>query len=322
MINLVWRGRKHCLDGTDWNKTGNILRPAAPKTVTPLGRLAQATDPKTPTQLELWSNSNLANARVQDAVARARVDFGAELAGARFNELDLAVSEEAIWCYMRPDVPPSFTPTLLHELISMRRLLQRLFARSAPWRGRACEIFVAAHASRDVQSWRRSQLLHQEHPRARHRCAAQLCARLCRRRLSHDDGVPFAGDHHRARAGDALVGGFERRLVVQCAGRGKTSEVRFAGNLVQSFPRHGRVQFSVAQAGRDARAQEDPQRPRVQRAGALRNGVDRYPGRGWPRGRGCPGTISRTTAATMPCTVACARSACASIRCRSTNCAM
>ena len=77
-------------------KTGNSLRPAAPKTVTPLGRLAQATDPKTPTQLELWSNSNLANARVQDAVARARVDFGAELAGARFNELDLTVNEEAI----------------------------------------------------------------------------------------------------------------------------------------------------------------------------------------------------------------------------------
>jgi hypothetical protein len=82
-------------------KMGNSLRPVVPKTVTPLGRLAQATDPKTPTQLELWSNSNLANARVQDAVARGRVDFSGELAGARFNELDLTVSEEAIWCYMR-----------------------------------------------------------------------------------------------------------------------------------------------------------------------------------------------------------------------------
>jgi hypothetical protein len=109
-------------------KTENSLRPVVPRNVTPLGRLAQATDPKTPTQLELWSNSNFATARVQDAGARARVDFGAELVGTRFNELDLTISDEAIWCYMRPHGPPSFTPTLLHELISMRRLLQRLFA--------------------------------------------------------------------------------------------------------------------------------------------------------------------------------------------------
>ena len=72
-------------------KTGNSLRQAIPKNVTPLGRLAQATDPKTPTQLELWSNNNLVTARVQDAVARGRVDFSAELAGAKFNELDLTV---------------------------------------------------------------------------------------------------------------------------------------------------------------------------------------------------------------------------------------
>jgi DSF synthase len=113
-------------------KTGNSLRAAAPKNVTPLGRLAQATDPKTPTQLELWSNNNFAPAREQVAVARARTDFSGELAGVRFSELDLTVSphEEAIWCYMRPNGPPSFTPTLLHELIAMRRLLQRLFAGS------------------------------------------------------------------------------------------------------------------------------------------------------------------------------------------------
>jgi hypothetical protein len=78
------------------------------------------------------------SAREQGAVARGRVDFSAELVGAKFNELDLTFSahEEAIWCYMRPNGPPSFTPTLLHELISMRRLLQRLFAGLRPidWR--------------------------------------------------------------------------------------------------------------------------------------------------------------------------------------------
>src|SRR4029078_12822487 len=115
-------------------KTGSSLRPVVTRNVTPLGRLVQATDPKTPPQLELWSNGNLASARGQDAVARARVDFSAELAAAKFNELDLTVSihDETIWCYMRPNGPPSFTPTLLHELISMRRLLQRLFAGLRP----------------------------------------------------------------------------------------------------------------------------------------------------------------------------------------------
>ena len=115
-------------------KTGYSVRSALPRNVTPLGRLAQAADPKTPLQLELWSNANLASAREQAPVARARVDFDAELAAAGFNELDVTVSphEEAIWCYMRPNGPPSFTPTLLHDLISMRRLLQRLFAGLRP----------------------------------------------------------------------------------------------------------------------------------------------------------------------------------------------
>src|SRR5262245_41710323 len=115
-------------------KTGYSERSVLPRNVTPLGRLAQAADPKTPLQLELWSNANLASAREQAPVVRARTDFAVELAAARFSELDLTVSpsEEAIWCYMRPNGPPSFTPTLLHDLISMRRLLQRPLAGLRP----------------------------------------------------------------------------------------------------------------------------------------------------------------------------------------------
>src|SRR5262249_30231373 len=125
-------------------KTGNSVRSALPRNVTPLGRLTQAADPKTPLQLELWSNTNLAFVREQAPVAGARVDFGADLAAARFSELDVTVSpqEEAIWCYMRPNGPPSFTPTLLHELISMRRLLQRLFAGLRPGEAAPLKYFV------------------------------------------------------------------------------------------------------------------------------------------------------------------------------------
>ncbi len=125
-------------------KMASSLRPAVTRTVTPLGRLAQATDPKTPTQLELWSNGSLAPARESGVVARPRVDFAAELSAAKFKELDLRVSaqDETVWCYMRPDGPPSFTPTLLHDLISMRRLLQRLFANLPPGEAAPVKYFV------------------------------------------------------------------------------------------------------------------------------------------------------------------------------------
>jgi len=120
------------------------LRPAVTRAVTPLRRLSQATGLKSPTQLELWSNTNLTPAREQGVVGRARVDFAAELAGAHFKELDLGVSahDEAIWCHMRPDGPPSFTPTLLYELISLRRLLQRLFAGLRPGESAPVKYFV------------------------------------------------------------------------------------------------------------------------------------------------------------------------------------
>lgn len=45
---------------------------------------------------------------------------------AGFHELDMVYEphQSALWCYMRPDGPPSFTPSLLRELISMRRAIQ------------------------------------------------------------------------------------------------------------------------------------------------------------------------------------------------------
>ena len=124
--------------------TGSSLRSAVTKNVTPLGRLAQATEPKTPLQLELWSNNNFIPARERDAADHARTIFAEELANARFNELDLRLSaqDETIWCHMRPNGPPSFTPTLLHDLISMRRLLQRLFASLRPGETAPVKYFV------------------------------------------------------------------------------------------------------------------------------------------------------------------------------------
>jgi DSF synthase len=126
-------------------ESGGSLRSAVTKlNVASLGQLAQAAEVRIPTQLELWSPANLASAREERALQRARIDFNAGVSGAGFRELDLTLNsnEESIWCFMRPAGPPSFTPTLLQELISMRRMLQRMFANLPPGEAAPIKYFV------------------------------------------------------------------------------------------------------------------------------------------------------------------------------------
>ena len=49
-------------------------------------------------------------------------------------ELDLLADpySDALWCYLRPMGRPSFTPTILRELIEVRQAIQRLFAARKP----------------------------------------------------------------------------------------------------------------------------------------------------------------------------------------------
>jgi DSF synthase len=112
--------------------------------VAPTSVLAQAALTKTPAQLELWSPANLASARERGAVERSGIGFGAGLASAGYRELDLTLNshDEAIWCFMRPAGPANFTPTLLGELISMRRTLHRMFASLRPGEAAPIKYFV------------------------------------------------------------------------------------------------------------------------------------------------------------------------------------
>ena len=128
-------------------KISSSLRSAVTKlNVAPVGRLAQAAAIKTPTQLEFWSSAKLAPARERGAADRSRIGIGigAGLANASYGELDLTLNphDEAIWCYMRPAGPPSFTPTLLRELISVRRTLQRMFANLPPGEAAPIKYFI------------------------------------------------------------------------------------------------------------------------------------------------------------------------------------
>jgi len=94
--------------------------------------------------LELWSPTSLVPAGGQGIIDRSRINFDIEFANARFSEIDLTLSpqDETIWCYMRPAGPPSFTRSLLQELISMRRRLQRMFANLRPGETAPIKYFV------------------------------------------------------------------------------------------------------------------------------------------------------------------------------------
>ena len=124
--------------------SGSLLAAVTKLSVAPVGRLAQAAASKTPTQLEFWSPANHTSARDRGAVAQPRIGFAAGLTNAGYGELDLTLNprDEAIWCYMQPAGPPSFTPTLLRELISMRATLQRMFANLPPGEAAPIKYFV------------------------------------------------------------------------------------------------------------------------------------------------------------------------------------
>jgi len=125
--------------------SGSLLAAVTKLSVAPVGRLAQAAASKTPTQLEFWSPANHTSARDRGAVAQPRIGFAAGLTNAGYGELDLTLNprDEAIWCYMQPAGPPSFTPTLLRELISMRATLQRMFANLPPGEAAPVKYFVS-----------------------------------------------------------------------------------------------------------------------------------------------------------------------------------
>ena len=61
-----------------------------------------------------------------------------------YRELDIEHdgAASALWCYMRPNGPPSFTPSLLGELISLRRAVANHMAGQAP--GAGLRYFIGA----------------------------------------------------------------------------------------------------------------------------------------------------------------------------------
>jgi DSF synthase len=84
-------------------------------------------------QLELWTAEELTSSRAtKPDHTRSRLSDALSNTSYREIGLEADLAAEAVWCFMRPIGPPSFTPNLLRELISARRLFQRLFSELTP----------------------------------------------------------------------------------------------------------------------------------------------------------------------------------------------
>ncbi len=76
------------------------------------------------------------------SAATQRLDF--LRTGYRELEVEFDSHDKAVWCYMRPKGPPSFTRSLLGELIGLRRAIQRDFAALPPSRDMPMRYFIGA----------------------------------------------------------------------------------------------------------------------------------------------------------------------------------
>lgn len=75
-------------------------------------------------------SAEIMSPNVLDRVERGYPRSPADLAAGPYRELDVSIDLQArtLWCFMQPQEIPSFTHTMLRELMSLRASVQRLFA--------------------------------------------------------------------------------------------------------------------------------------------------------------------------------------------------
>src|SRR5450631_1585758 len=228
-------------------KSSNSLSSNVTKlNVAPVGRLAQVAAIKTPTQLEFWSSAKLAPARERGTADRSRIGIGAGLASAGYRELDLTINshDEAIWCFMRPAGPPSFTPTLLRELISVRRTLQRMFANLQPGEAAPIKYFVGGSRIPGIYNLGGDLSFFIECIRARNLEALRNYAHDCVDVAYHMTvGFHLPLVTITLVQGDALGGGFEGALSFNVLVAEKTAKFGLPEILFNLFPGMGAYSF-------------------------------------------------------------------------------
>jgi DSF synthase len=165
---------------------------------------------------------------------------------AGYGELDLTINshDEAIWCFMRPMGPPSFTPTLLRELISVRRTLQRMFANLRPGEAAPIKYFVGGSRIPGIYNLGGDLSFFIECIRARNLEALRNYAHDCVDVAYHMTvGFHLPLVTIALVQGDALGGGFEGALSFNVLVAEKTAKFGLPEILFNLFPGMGAFSF-------------------------------------------------------------------------------
>jgi DSF synthase len=200
------------------------------------------------------------------SVAAARRDGGpirapspqAIVARQRFTDLDVVLSEgdRAFWCFMNPRERPSFTPQLLADLASMRRLIGRLFASTPPGEPAPLDYFVLASRAAGVFLLGGDLVLFAEKIRAQDREGLREYAQAC----VTASYANYTGYGHEVITialiqGDALGGGLEAPLSCDLLIAERQARFGLPEVLFNLFPGVGAYSFLSRRIG-PAKAEE------------------------------------------------------------------
>jgi DSF synthase len=161
-------------------------------------------------------------------------------------ELDSATS--ALWCYMRPNGPPSFTPSMLGELISLRRAIANHMA-GQPL-GSGLRYFVGASRLRGIYNLGGDLGYFVDAIRTRNRdrlmaYAVDCCDVSYHMAVGFETPVVTIG----LVQGDALGGGFEGALSFQIVIAEKKSRMGLPEVLFNLFPGMGAYSLLARKIG-------------------------------------------------------------------------
>jgi DSF synthase len=164
-------------------------------------------------------------------------------------ELDSATS--ALWCYMRPNGPPSFTPSMLGELISLRRAIANHMAGQPA--GSGLRYFVGASRLRGIYNLGGDLGYFVDSIRTRNRdrllaYAIDCCDVSYHMAVGFETPVVTVG----LVQGDALGGGFECALAHDLIVAERSAKFGLPEVLFNLFPGMGAYSFLSRRIGRAA----------------------------------------------------------------------
>jgi DSF synthase len=163
-----------------------------------------------------------------------------------WKELDVRLdpNTRTVWCHMRPSGPPSFTPTMVRELIRLHRGIQALAASQGPEEEPLVRYYVQGSRIPGIYNMGGDLAFLTRAIRAGDRDAVRRYAFDCVDAVYHiavgfDSGIVTVG----LLQGDALGGGFEGALCCQTLIAERSVKLGLPEILFNSFPGMGAYSF-------------------------------------------------------------------------------